>query len=181
MIDGLVKVERNKLVKMEADKKNFEDLKVVWQDTNKRMQSVRDAAKALYGFNSPFGSKLGSSTDEKSLTVQATRAASNGEYEVKVLRQASNDRFLSSSLPLDKTLASGEYRFKVGEKELVINFKGGKLQNFVDAVNLKNPALLKASLIKDKADSQILQLEAVPVGAKNALTVTGTALDELTK
>lgn len=181
MIEGLVKVERNKLVQMEAQKKDFEETKAIWQDTNRRMQSVRDTAKALYGFNSPFGSKVGTSSDEKSLTVQATRQASNAEYEVKVLRQASSDRFLSRSLPLDQTLASGEYRFKIGEKELVLNFKGGKLQNFVDAVNLKNPALLKAALIKDKADSQILQLEAVPVGAKNAMTVTGTALEELTK
>lgn len=181
LIENLVKVERNKLVTMESEKKDFEETKVIWQDTNRRMQAVRDAAKSLYGFNSPFGSKVGTSTDEKSLTVLATRAAGNGEYEVKVLRQASNDRFLSPSLALDQTLASGEYRFKVGEKELVLNFKGGKLSNFVDAVNLKNPALLKASLIKDKADSQILQLEAVPVGAKNALSFSGQALDELTR
>jgi len=181
IIENLVKVERNKLVQMTAQKKDYEDTKVIWQDTNRRMQSVRDAAKSLYGFNSPFGSKVGSSSDEKSLTVLTTRAASNGEYQVKVLRQASNDRFLSRSLPLDQTLASGEYRFKVGDKELVVNFKGGKLQNLVDAINLKNPSLLKASLIKDKSDSQILQVEAVPVGAKNALSLSGTALEELTK
>jgi len=181
MIESLVKVERNKLVKMEAQKKDFEETKVVWQDTNKRMQAVRDAAKALYGFNSPFGAKIGSSSDEKSVKVVATRAASNAEYQVKVIRQASNDRFLSRSLPLDQTLAPGEYRFKVGEKELVLNFKGGKIQNFVDAVNLKNPAFLKAAVIKDNADSQILQLEAVPVGAKNGLSATGAAMEELTK
>ena len=181
IIESLVKVEKNKVIKMESEKKDFEDTKVVWQDTNKRMQTVRDAAKALYGFNSPFGSKVGTSSDDKSLSVLATRTASNGEYKVKVLRQASNDRFLSRSLPLDQTLAAGEYRIKVGEKELVINFKGGKLQNFVDAVNLKNPSLLKASLIKDTSDTQILQMEAIPVGAKNALSMTGTALDELTK
>lgn len=181
MIDSLVKVERNKLVQMEAQKKDFEDTKVIWQDSNKRMQSVRDAARALFGFNNPFGAKIGSSSDEKSVTIQATRQASDGEYDIKVIRQASSDRFLSKSLPLEQTLASGEYRFKVGEKELVLNFKGGKVQNFVDAVNLKNPALLKASVIKDKSDSQILQLEAVPVGAKNGLTVSGSALEELKK
>ena len=181
IIESLVKVERNKLVQMEAQKKDFEDTKVIWQETNRRMQTVRDAARALYGFNSPFGSKLGSSSDEKSVGVLATRAASDGSYQIRVLRQASNDRFLSRSLPLDQTLAPGEYRFKVGEKELVINFKGGKVSNFVDAVNLKDPTLLKASVIRDKADSQILQLEAVPVGAKNTLSVSATALDELTK
>jgi len=137
IIESLVKVERNKLVQMEAQKKDFEDTKVIWQETNRRMQTVRDAARALYGFNSPFGSKLGSSSDDKSVGVLATRAASDGSYRVKVLRQASNDRFLSRSLPLDQTLAPGEYRFRVGEKELVINFKGGKVSNFVDAVNLK--------------------------------------------
>jgi len=181
IIEGLVKVERNKLVQMESQKKTFETTKLVWQDTNRKMQSVRDAARALYGFNTPFGSKVGSSSDEKSLTVVATRAASDGEYQVKVLKQASNDRFLSPSLPLDQTLAPGEYRFKVGDKDVVVNFKGGKVSNFVDAVNLKNSPLLKASLIKDTATTEILQLEGTPVGAKNALTVSGTALDELTK
>ncbi len=181
IIDSLVKVEKNKLVQMESQKKGFEDTKLAWQDTNKRMQTVRDAAKALYGFASPFGSKLGSTSDEKSVTVQATRSASNGEYQIKVLRQAGNDRFLSKSLTMDQTLVAGEYRFQIGEKELVLNFKGGKLQNFVDAVNLKNPALIKASVIKDSVDSQILQLEAVPVGAKNSLKISGTGLEELTK
>jgi flagellar hook-associated protein 2 len=181
IIENLVKVERNKLVQMEAEKKDFEDTKVIWQDTNRRMQSVRDAARALYGFNTPFGAKVGSSSDDKSVGVLATRAASDGTYQVKVLRQASNDRFLSKSLPLDQTLAPGEYRFKVGEKELVINFKGGKVSNFVDAVNLKDPTLLKASVIRDTSDTQILQLEAVPVGAKNSLGMSAAALDELTK
>ena len=181
IIDGLVKVERNKLVEMQGQKKDLEDSKTIWQDTNRRMQSVRDAARALYSFNSPFGSKTGSSSDEKSVTVSATRAASNGDYTVKVLRQAAADRFLSPSLPLDQTLAAGDYKFKVGDKDLTVSFRGGKLQNFVDAVNLKNPSLLKASLIRDTGSSQILQLEAVPVGAKNALTVTGVGLDELTK
>lgn len=181
IIDGLVKVERNKLVVMESQKKDLQESKTIWQDANRRMQSVRDAARALYGFNTPFGAKVGSSSDERSVTVSATRAASNGEYTVKVLRQASADRFLSPSLPLDQTLAAGDYKFKVGDKELTVAFKGGKLQNFVDAINLKNPSLLKASLIRDTGDSQILQLEAIPVGAKNALTVTGTGLDELTR
>jgi len=181
MIESLVKVERNKLVQMEAQKKDFEDTKLVWQESNKRMQQVRDAARGLFGFNNPFGAKVGSSTDEKSVTVTASRSASNGEYQVKVLKQATNDRFLSASLPTDQLLAAGEYRFKVGEKELVLNFKGGKLSNFVDAVNLKNPALLKASVIKDTSTTQILQIEAVPVGAKNALKVSGAALEELTK
>lgn len=181
IIEGLVKVERNKLVVMQGQKKDLEDNKSIWQDTNRRMQSVRDAARALYGFNTPFGAKVGSSGDEKSVTVTATRAASNGEYSVKVLRQASADRFLSPSLPIDQTLAAGDYKFKVGDKDLSVSFKGGKLQNFVDAVNLKNPSLLKASLIRDTGDTEILQLEAIPVGAKNALTITGTGLDELTR
>ncbi len=181
IIENLVKVERNKLVQLEGQKKDFEDTKVVWQDTNKRMQAVRDSARALFGFSNPFGSRVATSSDEKSLTASATRTASNGEYNVKVLKQATNDRFLSAEVPLDQTLAAGEYRFKVGDKELVLNFKGGKLQNFVDAVNLKNPALLKGSLIKNTADTKILQLEAVPVGAKNGLSISGTALSELTK
>lgn len=181
MIESLVKVERNKLVQLEAQKKDFEETKLIWQDNNKRMQALRDAARGLFGFNNPFGAKLGTSSDEKSLTVQASRSASNGEYDVRVLQQATGDRFLSRSLPLDQTLDAGEYRFKVGEKELVLNFKGGKLQNFVDAVNLKNPTLLKASLIKDTATTHILQLEGVPVGAKNALQVSGLSQETLVK
>ncbi len=169
IIDSLVKVEKNKLVKMESDKKALEDTKLTWQETNKYMQNVRDAAKSLYGFNNPFGSKVGTTTDEKSVSVAATRAASNGEYRVKVLSPASNDRFLSKSMPKDYTVPAGDYQFKVGEKEINLAFKGGKLQAFADALSLKKPDLLKAAVIKDSADTQILQIEAVPVGAKNAL------------
>ncbi|MEI8094998.1 MAG: flagellar filament capping protein FliD [Spirochaetales bacterium] len=170
IIDSLVKVERNKLVKLQADQKTLEDTKVVWQSTNKYMQDVRDSAKVLYGFNTPFGSKVGTSGNEDALTVSATRAASNGNYNVKVLASAANDRLLSGSLALDKQIPSGDYLFKIGDKEVALTFKGGKLSSFVDAINLKKPDLLKASLIKDTAETQILQLEAVPVGAKNSLS-----------
>jgi len=105
IIDSLVKVERNKLVKMEADKKALQGTKLVWQETNKYMQNVRDSAKALYGFNTPFGSKLGTSGDETALTVSATRGASNGSYAVKISSAAASDRFLSDPLPLDKAIA----------------------------------------------------------------------------
>ncbi len=169
IIDSLVKVERNKLVKMEADKKSLQDTKLVWQETNKYMQNVRDAAKVLYGFNTPFGSKLGTSSDEAALTVSATRGASNGSYSVKVLSAATADRFLSSPLPLDKMIPQGDYLFMVGDKEIAFTFKGGKVSNFVDAINNKKPDLLKASLIKDSSETQILQLEGIPVGQKNTL------------
>jgi len=179
IIDSLVKVERNKLVKMEADKKALQGTKLVWQETNKYMQNVRDSAKALYGFNTPFGSKLGTSGDETVLTVSATRGASNGSYAVKISSAAASDRFLSDPLPLDKAIAQGDYVFLVGDKEISFTFKGGKVQNFVDAINIKKPDLLKASVIKNSSETQLLQLEGIPVGQKNTVGFQKMALSTL--
>lgn len=36
IIDGLVKVERNKLVVMQGQKKDLEETKTLWQDENRR-------------------------------------------------------------------------------------------------------------------------------------------------
>lgn len=176
MIANLVKVEKTKLTAMENQKKDYQEDKTIWQSVNKKMTNVRDSAKALFGFANPFNAKTGTSTEPEALTATATRNAINGDYKFKVITQATADRFLSGNQPLDTQIPAGKYSIKVGEKEVVIDFKGGKMTNLAEALNNKGGTLIKASVIRVTSDAQVIQLESRMVGAKNKLVFN----DELT-
>lgn len=169
IISGLMKVKNFKLTEMEKSKKSFEEDKSVWQDLNRRMKTVSDAAQALYGFNTPFGAKLGKSSDEDILSVTASRRAVNGDYQVKVLQLATGDRFLSKSLPLDFRVPQGDYTFTDGKTSITVPFHGVKLSEFVDQLNSKADGKIKAVLVRDTEQSQVMQIETTGVGLKNKL------------
>ncbi|NNM54202.1 MAG: flagellar filament capping protein FliD [Spirochaetales bacterium] len=169
IISGLMKVKNFKLTEMEKSKKSFEEDKSIWQDLNRHMKTVSDAAQALYGFNTPFGAKLGKSSDEDILSVAATRRAVDGDYQVKVEQLASGDRFLSKSLPLDFRVPQGNYTFTDGKKSIDVPFHGTKLSEFVDLLNSKADGKIRAVLVRDTEHSQVMQIETVGVGVKNKL------------
>ncbi|NNM68069.1 MAG: flagellar filament capping protein FliD [Spirochaetales bacterium] len=169
MIAGLMKVKKFKLTEMENANKKYESDKVIWKNLNRRMKTVQDDAQALYGFNSPFGAKLGSSSDDSILTVQASRRSVDGSYKVKVIQLAAGDSFLSKSLPLDYHVPDGDYVFKVGKKTIPVSFHGAKLTDFVSQINSKGDGALKAIVVKDTETTQVLQIQTVGVGTKNKL------------
>ena len=54
IIKGLVNAEKIPLTRMERDRDTLKKRKTVWQDLNRRLSTLRDDAKQLYGFQNPF-------------------------------------------------------------------------------------------------------------------------------
>lgn len=175
LIQDLVEVERRKLTRLEGQKTELVELRTLWQALSRRMQSVRDAARSLYGFESPFANRIGETTQERAVTVNPNRSAPEGEWRIRVIQTATADRFLSAELPLDATAPAGEYRFRVGQEEAAISFRGGRLSALVEAINQRTRGLLRAALIRVSPDRQVLSLEATKTGEANRLELQGAA------
>lgn len=169
LIENLMKVEKKKLETFEREKTEFSERKAVWQNINRKLGIIREAGRVLYGFDNPFLNKLGSSSDTSSVTVNATRQAQNGSWNLKVLQTAAADRFLSRELPLDQQIPAGNYEFTVGEKTVRLNYRGGKLNTFAEALNQRPENLVRATVVRSSGDSQVLLLESTQVGEKNRL------------
>ncbi len=181
LIQDLLDVEKRKLTRLETQKADLEDTKQIWQSYSRRMSVLRDAARNLFGFESPFANRIGESSQANAVSLNPNRSAAEGQWRIKVLQIATADRLLSDELPLDATAPAGDYRFKVGDQEVTVNFRGGRLSNLVEAINQRGRDLIRASLIRTTADRQVLSIEAQKTGSQNRLEFFGAARDFVTQ
>jgi flagellar hook-associated protein 2 len=169
-IDKLMEAESIPLGRMEREKETFQNQKRAWARLNQQMISVRDSAQNLFGFQNPFNNRIADSSDESILTATADRTAGEEEVSILVKRVASADRFLSKPLPKDYKAPAGLYRFRVGDEEVRINFRGGTLKELAEAINGKSDGLLQASVVADSKNTQVFLIESTKTGTRNTLT-----------
>ncbi len=168
-VEKLMKIERIPLTREQNQLESLKTEKNAWRDINTRLTSLRDNTKTLYSFENPFNSKLTSSTEEYAITAEANRSASLQSFKVDVIQAASSDRFLSDELENDFKVPQGTYTYKVGEKQISFNWKGGSLKDFSSAINKRGNNIIKSSIIGASAGKKSLLIEAVPTGKENRL------------
>lgn len=168
-VEKLMKIERIPLTREQNQLESLKTEKNAWRDINQRLSALRDNTKTLYSFENPFNSKLTSSTEEYAITAEANRSASLQSFKVDVLQAASSDRFLSDELENDFKVPQGTYTYKVGEKQISFNWKGGSLKDFSSAINKRGNNIIKSSIIGASAGKKSLLIEAVPTGKENRL------------
>jgi len=169
MIEKLMKVERLPLEKLEGELDTFNEEKKVWQSLSRTTSDFQNASKSLYGFQNPFSEHISESSNPNILTAVATRNAVIEDIDLIVNQKASGDRFISKSLPKDYRLSSGNYKFQIGDEEITLRYRGGKLEDFARRLSEKDDQLLRASVIRNTADSQVILIESVKTGASNSL------------
>lgn len=177
LVKSLMEVERIPLKREEVNLETYNKQQSAWRDINQKMSSLRESVKSLYSFENPFSNKLASSSDEFAVSVDAGREADFGSFKIDVLQPAQADRFLSDEIGSDYNVPQGKYTFKVGEKTIEYNWKGGKLTDFVDSVNKRGNNTIKASLIGVSPDKKSLLLESLKTGEENALVLENKAFD----
>ena len=168
-VEKLMKIERVPLTREQNQLESLKTEKNAWRDINTRLSALRDNTKTLYSFENPFNSKLTSSTEEYAVTAEANRSASIQSFKVDVIQAASSDRFLTDELENDFKVPQGTYTYKVGEKQITFNWKGGSLKDFSTAINKRGNNIIKSSIIGASAGKKSLLIEAVPTGKENCL------------
>ncbi|NOY10162.1 MAG: flagellar filament capping protein FliD [Spirochaetes bacterium] len=177
IIKGLVNVEKLPLKRMEKNRDILKKQKSVWRDLNRKLSTLRDSAKELFGFQNPFKEKIAKSSDNNVLKATATRKALEENKKILVKRIAAADRFISESLPKDFKVPAGKYGFKVGEKSINFTFKGGSLKDFAEILNRKSRNLVKAQIISDTPGTRIIAVESQKTGRKKKLLFLDKAVD----
>jgi flagellar hook-associated protein 2 len=169
-IQKLLEAERVPLTRMEQELDGYKNQKSAWLGLNRQMTTVRESAGQLFGFQNPFNNKIATSSDESVLTATAERLATEEEVSILVKQIATADRFTSRSLPKDFKAPSGLYRFRVGDGELKFTFRGGSLKELAGAINSNAGKLLKATVVDDTQDTQVILIESKRTGARNRLS-----------
>ncbi len=170
LIEKMMDVERIPLERMEDTVSTYQEQKRVWRDINRNITQFREQARSLFGSQNPFRERIATSSNESVLTATATRKAFEDEKTVFVKQKAKSDRFLSSSMEKGYNISSGTYGFSVGEESVQFTFRGGNLQEFANAVTENGEGLVKARVVNDTSDTQVLLIESTKTGKENQLT-----------
>ena len=177
LVNSLMEVERIPLKREEEKVETFKNQQDAWRGINQKMSALRDSAKTLYSFENPFSNKLTSSSEESAVTVEAGREAEFGSFKLEVIQPATTDRFLSTDIDSDYKIKSGQYTFIEKKKKIDFNWKGGKLSDFVNALNRRGGETVKASLIGVSANKKSLLIESLKTGEENRLIFKNQAFE----
>lgn len=175
MIEDLMKVERIPVTRMEQRVERLQDERVIWNDIGRAANSLRESARALYGFQSPFNSRIGRSSDSSVLTADVTRAAQESMSRIEVRRLAGSDHFMSNSLDADTSVPEGTYGFRVGDQERSFRFRGGSMREFAEAVNRNAGEVVRARVVQNTRTTSVITFESQRTGEQNRLSFLDAA------
>jgi len=169
IIDKLVSVEAKKLERLEKEKLKLDSEKSTWITLNNKIKDLQTASQGLYGFRAPFEEKIAYSSNENVLTAQASRTASPSTNNIRIDQIAKNERILSDPIETKKILKEIKLQFKVGKKELSIDFKGGNIENLAETINKQAGDYLIAKITRDTPKTSVLILETRKTGSEERI------------
>ena len=176
-VEKLMQIERIPLTREQNQLDEYKSQQTAWREVNTQLTSLRDSTKNLYSYENPFNNKLTTSTDEAAITATANRSADIQSFKVDVIQPATADRFLSEELASDFKVPAGVYTYKVGEKQLTVNWKGGSLKDFSNAINKRSNGIVKSMLVGASAGKKTLLIESLSTGKENKIVFEGAAKD----
>ena len=169
-VEKLMKVERVPLTREQDTLKTYQAQQDAWRDVNRKLTEFRDSVKTLYSYENPFNNKLASSSDEYAITADANRSAQYQSFKVNVIQPATADRFLTAELPDNTKVPQGTYTFRVADKSVSFNWKGGSLTDFSKALNKRGGDLINSLVIGSGAGTKTILIESKKTGEANRLT-----------
>ena len=176
IVEGLMKVERIPLTREQNHLEEVKKQQDAWRTVNHKMSQLRDSVKSLYSFDNPFNNKLASSTEEYAITATAGREAAYESFQIEVIQPATADRFLSGEIEKNQKIPAGTYTFKTGDNTISMNWKGGKIEDFVTSLNKRGKDVIKASLIGINKGNKALLLQSLKTGSDSQLEFKDAAL-----
>lgn len=178
LIDGLVKVEKTRVTRLENWRSSWERKDEQFKSLNTQMLDLKTTLEGFDTINE-FMAKSINSTDTSLLTATATTSAEEGSHSIEIGQLATNDVLITasgaSSLSDPVTLTTTNFTFSyAGETHTISNIGAGvSLGYFVNIINSdpNSKDCIRASTIFD-GSLYHLQLEGVDPGADNQLVIS---------
>lgn len=182
IVNQLVAVERQPLIRLQEQKSSFKSQLSAYGQLKSAISSFRDSMAKLDS-SSDFRLFTAKSSDDDVLTATAGSGAAAGAYGVEVVRIAERHRMAAgdANTYADTTSdigASGTMSITVGaEPAFNVDLAGKSLAEIRDAINnaSDNPGVT-ASIINDDVGNRLV-LTADETGSDNALSVSYSGSD----
>lgn len=173
IVDKLVEVEGKKGEKYQQEISNQIIRKAIINFVEVNLRELRDLAKSMYDYRSPFNNRVGFSSDESIVKIIPNRGASVGEMRIRVEKMAKPDSFISDPLPIGTEIKPFKFVITMNEKSFEIDFKGGKLQDLVNQINDIAKDIVIASVVRIDKETEVLKIEGRKTGRDAKIFITG--------
>lgn len=173
IVDKLVEVEGKKGEKYQQEISNQIIRKAIINFVEVNLRELRDLAKSMYDYRSPFNNRVGFSSDESIVKIIPNRGASVGEVRIRVEKMAKPDSFISDPLPIGTEIKPFKFVITMNEKSFEIDFKGGKLQDLVNQINDIAKDIVIASVVRIDKETEVLKIEGRKTGRDAKIFITG--------
>lgn len=173
IVDKLVEVEGKKGEKYQQEISNQIIRKAIINFVEVNLRELRDLAKSMYDYRSPFNNRVGFSSDESIVKIIPNRGASVGEVRIRVEKMAKPDSFISDPLPIGTEIKPFRFVITMNEKSFEIDFKGGKLQDLVNQINDIAKDIVIASVVRIDKETEVLKIEGRKTGRDAKIFITG--------
>lgn len=173
MVDKLVEAESKKGEKYQQEVSNQIIRKAIINFVDRNLRELRDLARSMYDYRSPFQSRVGVSDDESIVKILPNRGADIGEIKIKVERMAKPDVFVSDPLPIDTDLGPFKITISLGNKNYDVDFKGGKLKDLAKLINESAKDIVSASVVRIDDKTEVLRIEGKKTGKNAKVIITG--------
>jgi flagellar hook-associated protein 2 len=177
IVSQLMQVERQPLLKLQKKEADYNSKISAYGTLSKALSDLKNAAKALRGFDA-VGMKA-TSSDTSIFSATATNEASAGSYSIKVSNIASSQKIYSGIFAAESAsvadlsvVDSQKLKIQVGSgdaKEITINSSNNTLSGVRNAINNAN-AGVKASIINDGSGYRLI-LSASDTGEDNRIKI----------
>lgn len=173
IITALMKIERQPIDRINAEKAAASTKKGVVQEINGLLGKLRDAAAALYAPDA-LAAKTATAADTSIVSASATSSAAAGSYNVTVTSLAQAHTLASTAGP---TLTAGQTLTLSAGAAAPVSVSvqaGDDLQKLADRINATSGTPVSASVISNR-----LVLISTQSGSAGAITVGGSAAPSL--
>lgn len=159
-VDKLVEIRSRPLKKLEDQKEEGKTKIAALSQMIADLTNLQIAADKVYGIDSGFRRRKAESSDESVLSAEAIDGAENGSYQVKVKQLATSQRLAGAEIEMPSSLPSGDFRFKVADKEYGYRFGGGSISSLAQMMaSSDSPVRLSPIKIDAKKTMAVLSSE----------------------
>ncbi|MFW5498009.1 MULTISPECIES: flagellar filament capping protein FliD [unclassified Maridesulfovibrio] len=180
LIDGLIKLERVHINRLESWKSSWSDKVEKFQELNTALLGLQTTLKSMDTLDE-FMSKTVTTSDSGTLTATASAEALVSSHAIEIDQLAANDIHVTdsgvSSLTESIFSSTGEFTFTYGSETITLSniSAGTSLQGFVNLINshVDSREKIRATTIND-GTSYHLQIYGLDLGADNQVSIDNT-------
>ena len=145
----------------------------LWQDFKTQVEEFEQVNRYIMGYESAFRSLTNTVSDPSALQIQVARTAKRGEYRATINTLASPHAFASAPIPIDKSIAKGDFTVIFNTNTNSVQFPGGDVTSLFNLLKSTLSNNIEVNLLNSSQTEKVVSLVGSKDGSENKIVFEG--------